>query len=277
MRKMTTKEIQAVSFEILKYIDHFCKERGIRYFLDSGTLIGAARHKGFVPWDDDMDIRIPRPDYEKFVREFMDTKKYKLYAPSRNNCYLSYARVCEMTDTYFEQKLLWTMETPGVGVDVLPLDRAPDSMDEFEKMSIVMNKAIQKLFWFRSLINYDPRFRGGWLGFFKDCCHYAINQVVRLNLRYYMRQEIFKIEKLRQSYQYAKTRYCFSSVLKMSNKGRWLCDWFSDVVYIDFCGEKFPAPIGYDERLTTEYGDWRTPPPISERQTHESNQSMWWR
>ena len=72
MTEMTIEEIQKVSLEILRHIDSFCREHNIQYFLDSGTLIGAARHKGFIPWDDDMDIRMPRPDYERFISEFVD-------------------------------------------------------------------------------------------------------------------------------------------------------------------------------------------------------------
>ena len=277
MREMSIKEIQDISLEILKYIDVFCKEHGIRYFLDSGTLLGAARHKGFIPWDDDMDIRLPRPDYERFVKEFVDTRQYKLYAPQRGNSYLSYARVCEMQKTLFRPRLPWTFEAPGVGVDVLPLDGTTDSLVEYENISKQMNRELRRLVEERDSLVYTPHFRKTFLGFLRDCGHYLINKMYRLNFRYFTKNTFRKIERLRTKYRYEDEKFCFGACLRMSLKGRWLHEWFSDVVYLDFCDGKFPVPIGYDQRLTAEYGDWRTPPPDTERLTHEKNQTMWWR
>lgn len=277
MKKMSVSEIQQVDLEILRFIDSFCKERGIVYFLDSGSLIGAARHKGFIPWDDDMDIRMPRPDYERFVAEFADDQNYRLYAPARKNCFLSYARVCEMQRTYFKQQNPWTLESPGVGIDVFPLDGAPESIEEFEALCVKMNKEIQNLFRGRTFVKPKTHFRRDIIGFGKDCVHFVLNNIRRVNAIPRIRRLQMKIERLRTSHEFTSSKYCCSSILRMSPKGRWLTAWFSDVVYLDFCGEKYPAPIGYDERLCVEYGDWKTPPPESERIGHESYQTMWWR
>lgn len=277
MRAMTTKEIQDVGFEVLKHIDSFCKEHGIQYFLDSGTLLGAARHEGFIPWDDDIDIRMPRPDYERFIREFIDSDKFKLYSPSRGNSYLTYARVCEMQATFFKQTSPWTDESPGLGVDVFPLDGASDSLDEYLALAPKVCKAISQVYWLRSLQNFRRKFRGDVYGFLKDTVHCVVEGLAKLNLRYLLKRSIRKVEHLRQIYKYGQTMHCFSSILTMTERGRWETEWFSDVVYLNLCGEKFPAPIGWEQRLTAEYGDWRTPPPESERIGHAAYQTMYWR
>ena len=78
MRKMTLQEIQTVNLELMKDIHAFCVKNNIHYSLAYGSLIGAVRHKGFIPWDDDIDIMMPRPDFERFSHEYKSEKGYRL-------------------------------------------------------------------------------------------------------------------------------------------------------------------------------------------------------
>ena len=75
MRELNINEIKKIQLEILKNVAEYCDDNNIRYFLAYGTLLGAIRHKGYIPWDDDIDIVMPRPDYEKFIYNFIGTKK----------------------------------------------------------------------------------------------------------------------------------------------------------------------------------------------------------
>lgn len=277
MKQMTINEIQEVGFKILKHIDSFCKEHNICYFLDSGTLIGAARHKGFIPWDDDLDVRMPRPDYDRFIREFVDTPIYKLYAPSRRNSFLSYARVCEMKETYFKQHMPWTFESPGIGVDIFPLDAAPDDKEEFDKMAVQVNRCISNIFRDRNALRRRYEFRKNIYGFMKDVVHFVAAKIRRLGFNYLIWKHIAQLENLRKKYSYGSTEHCVSCVLQMSSRGYWLRRWFSEITYLEFCGEKFPVPIGYDERLSAEYGDWAVLPSESDREGHSRFQTMCWR
>lgn len=142
MTRMTTEEVQRVSLDVLRHIDEFCKAKDITYFLDAGTLIGAMRHGGFIPWDDDADVLMPRQDYDRFIREYTDGDNYRLYDPSKGNSYLPYARLCEMSKTFFGQHLPWTKESPGVGVDVFPLDGAPASKEQYDDVALSIHSVV---------------------------------------------------------------------------------------------------------------------------------------
>lgn len=130
---LSVQEIQGVLLRIMKYIHAFCAENDILYSLDGGTLIGAIRHKGFIPWDDDIDIAMPRPYYEKFVKTFRDSEEYKLFAPERRNSYINYARVCDVKNTIGHFRTPWTQEDVGVWVDVFPIDGEAEDVEVWKK------------------------------------------------------------------------------------------------------------------------------------------------
>ena len=103
MKELTLQELKEIEFEILKTFDSFCKENNIRYYLSHGTLLGAVRYKKFIPWDDDVDLLIPREDYNRMITLFKDTEKYKLFAFEKDENYLyPFAKLCDMT-TYKDE------------------------------------------------------------------------------------------------------------------------------------------------------------------------------
>ena len=122
MREITLAEKKQLMLSVMDEIDAFCRENGLTYFLVGGTLLGAVRHKGFIPWDDDMDIGLPRKDYERLIREFRSgSGKVRVFDFRNKEDYFwpSAKAVAENTVLY---ELDDRKHPIGVFIDVFPFD-----------------------------------------------------------------------------------------------------------------------------------------------------------
>ena len=122
MKELSLQELKQIEFDILKMFDVFCKENNIRYFLSNGTLLGAVKYKKFIPWDDDVDLLIPREDYNRMISLFKDDDRYQLFAYEKKQefCY-PFAKLCDMTTRKVEPGYNNGVEL-GVDIDLFPLD-----------------------------------------------------------------------------------------------------------------------------------------------------------
>ena len=129
---MTLNDIKKVSLDILISIHEYCKANGIKYSLGYGTMLGAVRHKGFIPWDDDIDILMMREDYDRFLSGYKDSK-FEVIDHKREKKYiLPYAKVVDKNTVLFNS---WMPDLKlGVSVDVFPVDYVGKDMDEAEKL-----------------------------------------------------------------------------------------------------------------------------------------------
>ena len=130
MKELSKNEIKTIQLDILQSIHQFCETNNIRYSLAYGTLLGAIRHKGYIPWDDDIDVMMPRPDYERFIQNypnFCDRNIVQTYN-NDNSYYLWCAKVY---DNRTEQITFPTRS--GVCVDVFPIDGLPDNLEDVRK------------------------------------------------------------------------------------------------------------------------------------------------
>jgi len=277
MQNLDIKDIQEVSLDILKRVDSFCKSNGIRYFLDSGTLLGAARSKGFIPWDDDIDLVMPRPDYSKFEKEFIDSAEYKLFAPSKGNCLLPYARVCDINRTYSKSRAMWTKEKPGVGIDIFPLDGAPDTVEEFDELSDEFVLLRNDLWRLRYAITPRPLTICHPIEVLKEVAHACRRRILGASINRDIEITLCSLLKLQARYDYTQSSMCYYIGVNSGRRKYWRKEWFEEELKLEFCGGVYPAPKGYDERLTAEYGDWQMPPPDSCKQDHVNIQTVYWR
>ena len=136
MKRLKTKEIQDIQLGILKEVTDFCDKYKIKYFLGCGTLCGAVVREGFFPWDNDIDILMPRCDYERFI-EMFDSNKFKILTCKNKDYYYPYAKVVDSRTIAYECKN--NIEDYGVFIDVFPLDGVPN------KFYLIMLKPLKYL------------------------------------------------------------------------------------------------------------------------------------
>lgn len=129
MRKITIDEMKKLELTMLKDVAAFCDKNGIRYYLCGGTLLGAIRHKGFIPWDDDIDIMMPRPDYLKFVKLYNGANKNYIVKSIENDdqYWRTFAKVFDLRTFLKEDTIRLPKKDNGVFIDIFPVDGLPDS------------------------------------------------------------------------------------------------------------------------------------------------------
>ena len=258
MMEIDAEELKKIQLEILGYVTDYCDKNGIEYFLDCGTLLGAVRHKGYIPWDDDIDIGMLRPSYEKFLREFnKSSKKYRAYSIENNNSFCSpHAKVMD-TDT-----ILYEPDENGrklsVNIDVFIYDNAPDD-DKLLKIAFNKRDFYRNLNQLRTL-NNKPN-----------------GNIFRRNLIRFLRilvkpfkKNYFCIKMIENSKKYANTQT--NRVGNFTSYSRTVCNRhvFDEYTTVEFEGKTYKAPKGYDEWLRSFYGDYMQLPPPEKRVSHHS-------
>ena len=157
MRELTKDDIKARQIEILKYFKNTCEELGLRYSLAYGTLLGAVRHGGYIPWDDDIDVCMPREDYDKLcsaLRE-KDGRFYLLDIHKNKDYYQNFAKIMD-TETIFvrDDKSIKDVKNYGINIDIFPYDNCPSDVNEYnnhrkrivslvEKKALIITKGVQ--------------------------------------------------------------------------------------------------------------------------------------
>ncbi len=273
MKPLTVSEIQSTLLRIMKYVHNFCNENKIKYSLDGGTLIGAIRHKGFIPWDDDIDIAIPRPYYDIFVKNFEDSNEYKLFAPERGNSYINYARVCDVKSTIGDCQTPWTKDKVGVWIDVFPIDG--EAEDE-----LLWKKEVHRLIQYRYLMFYSRL----------PYTQFKRNVPISENLKTLVKKLLFfwistnyinkRSIKLQTSHDFSNSSFCGQmAFLNMWDKKRMPRKWY-DCEYIlhTFENTEFYITSEYDNVLKSLYGDYMQLPPEEDRIAgHSSIVKYYWR
>jgi lipopolysaccharide cholinephosphotransferase len=246
-------EIREIEIDILDHIVEFCSNNRIQYYLAYGTLLGAIRHKGFIPWDDDIDIIMPRPDYERFIALFgSNSSSYVLYKQQQDYIY-PYAKVAR-NDTILIENIA-TNSTIGVYVDVFPLDGLPSDYNLFKKHQkrIQFNKdilSVKRMCFFkrRSLLKMMI------LPFLRILSLFYSGKFLR-----------YRINNLAQQYKYEESEYVGNIIWGYGLKCWFKKEIFDEVASLEFEGKIYNVPIGYDALLKGLYNDYMKLPPAEKR------------
>ena len=250
VKEIDLKELRKLQLDILNDIDGFCKKNKINYWIDCGTLLGAIRHSGYIPWDDDIDIGMLRDDYEKFLKTYnRKNHRYKLSATENNkNHYYQYGKVFDTKTILYEPDENGIKS--AVYVDVFIYDNAPDDEKECQKMfdrRDTLNK-LKTAQLFPEL--YDKS------SLKKRIMRFFLNIYLKfLPKNYYIKKSIENSKK----YMNENTKRVgnFTSATRMTGDKK----IFASFVPVTFENRKYPAPVGYKEWLKAFYGDYMKLPP----------------
>lgn len=255
------KKLFAVLLDILLKIDSVCKKHNIKYFLGSGTLIGALRHGSFIPWDDDIDIMMFREDYEKFLTlndEF--THPYFLQTPYTDKGFFwSNPAVRNSNTTAVSPCFAYQPMNQGAFVDVFVIDNIVDGTDGKENFEKINNLTIDNSTYMRMsnpLLDENN-----------------LKRVEEYKLRMRDPFEVYEeIHSLAQKFNDSPSKFVttYTSTCYGFERELYLKEDFSGTVPVEFMGYSFPMPIGHERILATTYNDYRQLPPIEERGKHHN-------
>lgn len=253
----TMKSYWACCMEIVNIIDKVCKKYDIRYFAHAGTLLGAARHGGFIPWDDDIDLALLRPDFEKLMQVLPGElpEGYKLSTPSTNNEHrqffsgVSNGVVMDVSKEHVAK----FYNCPFVAtIDIFQLDYIPSDKNETEALRslfITIWSAIQKIAKEHPAQEIEA----------------AVQQVeqcldVKIVRNEYMRSQLWELaNQLVKSYTYDEADYLVEWCAYVNKNNPIKKEYYDETVWLPFESMQIPVPANYKEVLTVLYGDWETP------------------
>lgn len=260
-KKLNNKQVKEALLDTLVYFDKICKKYDLKYTLDAGTLLGAVRHHGFIPWDDDIDVAMPYKDYKKLISLSSEINKnnrfiihgYSKEINDKENYIYPYLKL-EDNHTIADFKM--NKDQGGAWVDIFPLNNVPAN-------SKLYLKYIRKLrIYYRLLFIGNRKFK-------ENKIKSGIRSLIYLD-RNRMRDKMIKsIDKLDEL---PATNYLSETI------GNCMCDtstevfrkkipveWFDNLAELEFEGYKFCAISEYEKYLTMQYGDWRKLPPLEDR------------
>ena len=263
MKEISFEESKKLELDILLAIANFCDKNNLTYFLAYGTLIGAIRHKGFIPWDDDIDIQMPREDYNKFISSFSH-KHYKAVAPGTPMSKHSFVKVIDTRTVKIEPGFRYAAGYLGIDVDVFPIDGTPSDENEYN-------------LWYDKLTNiyvsFGDSLQSITKGSFKHRVKMALLKLIKLKKPEYYLAEA---KKLHDQYPYKSCEYVAAVESNFNGRGnRVPKKYFAKSVNVEFEGHMLCAPICYDKVLRSLYGDYMQLPPADKQKTHHKNNVYW--
>lgn len=264
MKLMDIQTVHKLQLEVLKEVDKICKKNDITYYLYAGTLLGAVRHKGFIPWDDDIDLAMERKEFERFLKACendLDDRYFLQTFRSDPYFHKSLARVC-IPGTYVEEK--YSEHIPfnkSLYLDIFVLDRIEENEDERKKHAYAVRR-IDK--WI--LLKTGYVYENGFLNY-KRISKIIIRKLLSpVPIRFFMERR----EKLIRKYENTDNEYLCNFQHRPGSYERHLrqvhqVSRFGTPKELEFEGELYPVPNDWDGYLSQNYGDYMKLPPEDQR------------
>lgn len=251
MKSNDLKRLKIEEKKILDYYVNFCEKNNLKYYLAYGTLLGAIRHNGFIPWDDDIDVHMPPQDYQKFINLFkkdnnndyflqtIDTEKY---------FHATFTKIRKNNSCMVEKEWSYMKIHKGINIDIFPLYPYPDDSKERKKFRFLLKLSTL-------LVSKNIKTNS-----VKNKIIFGILRIIPRNVTNNISNKI--VYKL-LNYDGNYSKYITESCEEGYNK-----EWFNEVIPVKFEGTYYNAPKKYDAVLTKMYGDYMTPPKKEDRVGH---------
>lgn len=253
MRLATQFELREIQLSILDAVHEFCRKNGIQYYLICGTLLGAIRHAGYIPWDDDIDIAMFRDDYEEFIEKFNENNSdFEVLTIHNSEGYnYFFAKVVYKKSLQIDTNVAFLDTTIGINIDLFPIDKLPENEDRV--------RILKKLHFLDKLF-YSKAFKLKRKTPFRKILAIFVGKCIAL----FISKKAIGLEEDKVARQFINTNantYSFISCGIKKELPLFTKDLF-DPIEINFEGKKYIAPKGYDTILKSFYGDYMTLPPI---------------
>ena len=269
--KLELKDIQQVSVDILSEVHEFCVTHGIKYTLGYGSLIGAVRHQGFIPWDDDIDIIMPRPDYERFLSTFR-VPGLAVFPGHHPDSYIQYSHVCDLSRTFARTRFPYAKNCfGGVWIDVFPADAVEDDFSVFSAKVSRLKELFSQQIYLR-----DPKASFSSMPTLKKKIGLALRKIQRKAGKG-LDEVNREMDRIIRSVPWGSTSHwsqmaCMDEGVKMYQ----LTEDFQHTILMPFEGKEFMVLAEYDRELRKIYGDYMQLPPVEERVPHQTFVSFYW-
>lgn len=248
LKELEHSEIQQIQIKIAEYLKETCKKHNLRYYMTGGTLLGAVRHKGYIPWDDDIDMTMPMPDYLRLIDILKEDEHYEVLS------------IYNYPDIYFnffmrlidKSTLMKTWEYPflmttGVSIDVFPLIGLPENKKDVQAF-------------FNRIRNLNTRYVSSFISFSEE------DEEVK-QYREKLRKEVIQMMEQYNFDQCEQAGYILSRYWEKDIMPRNIYDGETEM---KFENTAFAAPTGYREYLDRIFGDYMKLPPESEQKPHHN-------
>lgn len=252
-------EVKIILIRLLEYFDIVCKKNNIQYSLGYGTLLGAARHGGFIPWDDDIDVMLPEPDYKRLL-ELPELRQqdaqFQLHtiATEKHFCEIYPYPFAKLVDEKTYGEYMRTKDKFGAYIDIFPVIGVPDDTKKREQFFREFEKNKLSL-----AIGYRID---------RDRKNTFIQKLRNIRRNYYWRHyQVFR-EKLVENmfmYSFEGSKMVNVSYWNFGEREVFPRELFSEYISLPFEGKMYPCIKRYDDYLTQMYGDWHKLPPESSR------------
>ena len=251
------RKLQLCELEILKKFVKLCEENNLTYYISGGTFLGAVRHKGFIPWDDDVDVAMPREDYEKFLKLAKKSSSFTIKNFKYNDDYHLYHT--RLTDDSIKvvSKSASVAQVWDAWIDVFPIDGLPNNfiIRQFFKLGLLEKKLLLKFSCFNEMVDLTAKRNLIKKIFIFIGKHVNVQKYMNASKRFTL------LDKKLKKYSNSKSKYYmnfmgayeFNSIMRKDV-------YYQDGAYYDFEGLKLFGPKNYDAYLTKIYGDYMTIP-----------------